>query len=410
MPPSTSPARRPPLTRVLRHRNYRLFFCGQLLSQMGLWMHIVAQSWLVYRLTGSPLALGVTGFLAQAPVFFFAAFGGTLADRWDRRRLLAVTQLAYLVQAATLAVLAFTGLVEIWHLAALSLIYGLITAIDTPARQAFTLELVGRDDLQGAIALNAIMFNGARVIGPAIAGVAIGLVGEAWCFAANAVSYFAVLASLLMLRLPPVPAPAMRTKVWHDLAEGFRYVAGHREIRTALIVLAVSSFAGGPFLTLMPIFAAQVLGVAADGFGLLMTAVGLGALLGAFAMNRLAGPALQNAPPMAAIGLGVFMAAFALSRDLWLAIALALPASFCMMLQGSSTNIALQRMVDDRMRGRVMACYAMAFMGMLPFGGLAAGALAGLIGAPATIVCGGLACVLGGVTARALKHRRRDGP
>ena len=275
------------LARVFRHRNYRLFFCGQLLSQMGLWMHIVAQSWLVYRLTGSPFALGLTGFLAQAPVFFFAVFGGAIADRMERRKLLLITQAAYMAQATTLAALAFAGIVEMWQIILLALTYGLITAIETPARQAFTLELVGREDLQGAIALNAIMFNGARVVGPAIGGITIGLVGESWCFAINAFSYLAVLTSLFLMRVMPFVRPSEMQHPLKDIAEGFRYLIAHREIRTALLALAVSSFAGGPYLTMMPVFAREVLGADADGYGLLMTTVGAGALCGALAMGRL---------------------------------------------------------------------------------------------------------------------------
>ena len=398
-------SRRAPLIQVLKHRNYRLFFWGQLLSQMGLWMHIVAQSWLVYRLTGSPLMLGVTGFLAQAPILFFAVFGGAIADRMARRKLLIITQAAYMLQATILTVLAFTGAVEMWHLIVLALSYGLITAIDTPTRQAFTLELVGRADLQSAIALNAIMFNGARVIGPAIAGVVIGITGEAWCFAINAASYSAVLISLVLMRMAPAEAKGQRSGALNDLIEGFQYVARHREIRTALIVLAVASFAGGPYLTLMLAFANDVLKATSEGYGLLMATVGAGALLGAVAMNRLSAPALRYAPSAAAVGLGIFMTAFSLSRDLGLAATLVLPTSFFLMLQGSSTNITLQSAVGDRMRGRVMAYYTMAFMGMIPFGGLAAGALATVIGTPLTLAIGGTVCALSGAVSLILRRR-----
>ncbi|BCW88792.1 Enterobactin exporter EntS [Alphaproteobacteria bacterium SO-S41] len=404
--PPTPPVPRPPLTQAFRHRNYRLFFFGQMLSQMGSWMQIIGQSWLVYRLTGSPLALGLIGFLAQSPVFFLAVFGGTVADRVDRRRLIIFTQAAFLLQAAALATLSFTGVVEVWHVALLALFYGLMNAIDIPTRQSFTAEMVGREDLQSAIALNSIMFNSARIVGPAVAGVTIAAIGESWCFAINAVSYVAVLISLLMMRLTRFVKPAERPRALSDLLEGFRYVIGNREIRTALLALAVSSFAGGPYLTLMPVFANEVLKVDAGGYGLLMTTVGAGALCGALAMSRLNSEILRRAPSVAAIGFGLCMTAFSFSRDYALAVTLILPTAFCLMLQGSSTNIIVQLNVEDRMRGRVMAYYTMSFLGMMPFGALAAGATAHAIGVPLTLTCGGLLCAIGGVVALWLRYRR----
>ncbi len=409
MPSDPNPplhASRRPLLHVLRHRNYRLFFSGQLLSQMGSWMQIIAQAWLVYRLTGSPLALGLIGFLQQAPVFFFSALGGTFADRVDRRTLLIVTQSAFLFQAVTLAVLTFTDIAEIWHVAVLALMAGLVNAIDVPTRQSFTVELVGREDLQGAIALNSIMFNMARVVGPSVAGLVIAAVGEAWCFAINAMSFVAVLAGLWLMQTQS----ARRTeasKPLQDLIEGFRYVTRHREIRAVLLALAVSSFAGGPYLTLMPVFAEQVLGAGATGYGVLMTTVGAGALFGALMMSRLSGERLQRAPEMAAIGFGVWMTAFSLVTDYWLALVLVLPTAFSLMLQGSATNIIIQTAVDDRMRGRVMAYYTMAFLGMMPFGSLAAGALADQVGVALTLTIGGIVCALGGIATWRLKQRVR---
>lgn len=397
--------KRPPLRAIFRHRNYRLFFSGQLLSLMGSWMQIIGQAWLVYRLTGSPLALGLIGFLQQGPVFFFSALGGTIADRVDRRVLLIVTQTGFLLQAATLAVLEFTGVVEIWHVAALALFFGLLNAIDVPTRQSFTVEMVGREDLQSAVALNSIMFNMARVVGPSVAGVTIAAVGEAWCFAINAMSYVAVLVSLILMRT----VSAKRTEVskpLQDLIEGFRYVTHHREIRAALLALAVTSFAGGPYLTLMPVFAEQVLGSDSAGYGLLMTAVGAGALFGAFAMSRLQGASLHRAPELAAISFGLWMTVLSLTTNYWIAFVLILPTAFSLMLQGSATNIIVQTAVEDRMRGRVMAYYTMSFLGMMPFGSLAAGALAHYIGVPLTLTCGGIVCAIGGFITWRLRRRR----
>ena len=400
------PATRPPLWQIFRHRNYRLFFSGQLLSLMGSWMQIIAQAWLIYRLTGSPLALGFIGFLQQGPVFFFSALGGTIADRMDRRTLLLFTQGGFLLQALTLATLTFTGVVEIWHVAALALMFGLLNAIDVPTRQSFTVEMVGREDLQSAVALNSIMFNLARVVGPSVAGVMIAAVGEAWCFAINAASYRAVLASLVLRRT----VSARRTEAsrpLQDLVEGFRYVVHHREIRAALLALAITSFAGGPYLTLMPVFAEQVLGTNSAGYGMLMTAVGAGALFGALAMSRLSGAALRQAPELAAIGFGLWMTALSLTTNFWFAMILILPTAFSLMLQGSTTNIIVQNAVDDQMRGRVMAYYTMSFLGMMPFGSLAAGALAHFIGVPLTLTCGGIVCALAGIVTFRLRRRTR---
>ncbi len=404
--PTIPPPRRPPLRLIFRHRNYRLFFSGQLLSLMGSWMQIIGQAWLVYRLTGSPLALGLIGFLQQGPVFFFSALGGTIADRVDRRTLLIVTQSCFLLQAATLAILAFTGVVEIWHVAALALFFGVVNAIDVPTRQSFTVEMVGRDDLQSAVALNSIMFNMARVVGPSVAGVTIAAVGEAWCFALNAFSYVAVIASLILMQVKSVRRTEA-SRPLQDLIEGFHYVTRHREIRAALLALAITSFAGGPYLTLMPVFAEDVLKSGSEGYGMLMTAVGAGALFGAFAMSRLSDGQLRRAPEVAAISFGLWMTALSLTTSFWFAMALILPTAFSLMLQGSATNIIIQNAVDDRMRGRVMAYYTMSFLGMMPFGSLAAGALAHYIGVPLTLTCGGIVCALAGTVTLRLRRRAR---
>jgi predicted MFS family arabinose efflux permease len=397
--------RRPPITSVLRHRNYRLFFAGQLLSQMGSWMAIIGQAWLVYRLTGSSLALGLIGFLQQGPVFFLSALGGTFADRIDRRKLLIVSQTLFLIQAATLAVLTFTGVVQLWHVATLAFSFGLINAIDIPTRQSFTVEMVGKEDLQGAVALNSILFNIARVVGPSVAGVTIAAVGEAWCFAINAFSFLAVLTSLVFMRTTPF-VRGERARPIQDLVEGFRYVTRHQEIRTALLALALTSFAGGPYMTLMPVFAEQVLGVDSRGYGALMTVVGAGALCGAFVMGRMQQDALKAAPAVAAVGFGLSLVALSMSRDFFVAAVLILPAAFCLMLQGAATNILVQMKVEDRMRGRVMAYFTMAFLGMMPFGSLTAGAVAHYLHVPMTWMLGGIVCALGGVGALWLRKAR----
>lgn len=406
--PTAAPSKRPPLINVFRHRNYRLFFAGQLLSLMGSWMQTIGQAWLVYRLSGSPLALGLIGFLQMGPVFFLTAFGGTIADRVDRRTLIMISQACFLVQAASLAILSFSGHAELWHVAVLALFFGIVNSLDIPTRQSFTVEMVGRDDLQSAIALNGIMFNMARVIGPAVAGITIAALGEAWCFAINAVSYVAVLTSLIMMRTTKAERPADRKRPIQDLVEGFQYVVRNREIRTALLALALTSFAGGPYLTLMPVFAEQVLGTDSAGYGFLMTTVGFGALCGALLMSRLSTEVLKAAPSVAAMTFGLSLVALSFAREYWLAAVLILPTAFSLMLQGSTTNIAVQLNVDDRIRGRVMAYYTMAFLGIMPFGSLAAGAVAHWVGVPLTLTLGGMICAFGGAAALWLRKKRGD--
>jgi MFS family permease len=395
LPPTN---RRPSPLTVFRHKNYRLLFGGQLLSLLGTWIQFTGQAWLVYRLTGSPLALGLVGFAQQAPVFFFSAFGGTIADRFDRRTLLIASQALFALQAATLAVLTFTNLITLELLLGLALCFGLVNCVEIPTRQSFTVELVGKSDLQNAIALNSMMFNLARVGGPTIAGILAAVVGEAWCFAINAASYVTVIASLALMTLPRAPRPEPKHP-WHELREGFSYVISHREIRIVLLALALSSFAGAPYMTLMPAMAEEVLHADSRGYGFLMSGVGLGALAGAFAMSRLQLSQLARAPAIAAISFGISVIAFSLSRDFWLSWVLVLPTAFSLMLQGGATNTIVQTLVEDRMRGRVMAYFTMAFLGMLPFGSIAAGFLAKYIGVPMTLAVGGVIAAIAGVIA-----------
>jgi MFS family permease len=399
LPPAN---RRPSPLTVFRHRNYRLFFGGQLLSLLGTWIQFTGQAWLVYRLTGSPLALGMVGFAQQAPVFFFSAFGGTLADRFDRRTLLIAAQSLCAVQATTLAVLTFTNLITFEMVVGLALLFGLVNSVEIPTRQAFTVELVGKSDLQNAIALNSMMFNLARVGGPTIAGILAAVVGEAWCFAINAGSYVAVIGGLALMTLPRMLRPEPKHP-WHELREGFSYVISHREIRIVLLALALSSFAGAPYMTLMPAMAEEVLHTDSRGYGFLMSAVGLGALGGAFAMSRMQLSTLARAPAIAAISFGISVIAFSISRDFWLSWALVLPTAFSLMLQGGATNTIVQTLVEDRMRGRVMAYFTMSFLGMIPFGSIAAGFLAHYVGVPMTLAIGGVIAAIAGVLALRVK-------
>lgn len=381
------------LFRVFRHRNYRLFFVGQLVSLMGTWMQSVAQGWLVYTLTHSPLLLGLTSFCGQVPVFFVSPFGGTISDRVDRRRMLIVTQSLSMLQAAILAVLTLTHEVRVWHVLVLALSMGLINAFDVPTRQAFTMEMVGRADLRNAIALNSIMFNLARIFGPTAAGFLIAAAGEGVCFALNAFSYGAVLAGLLMMNVVQRTRPIAEHPL-RELKAGFVYGWSMRPIRVALLLVAVSSCFGASYLALMPAFARDVLHQGSEGLGFLMASVGAGALCGAYALSRLADRRLTITPIAAAGSFGVCLIAFAHSHALVLSMLLLLPTAFSLMLLGGSTNTIIQLLSEDRMRGRIVALYAMAFMGMMPWGALILGTLASRWGVGNAVTIGGALVVL----------------
>lgn len=405
IPTPTAGPVRAPLLRVFRHRSYRLFFAGQLVSLMGTWMQSVAQGWLVYRLTDSAVLLGVVAFASQVPVLFFSMLGGALADRADKRRVLMATQALSMFQAALLAVLTLTGTVEVWHIVALAASIGLINAVDIPTRQAFTIEMVGRDDLRHAIALNSIMFNIARIAGPGAAGVLVALAGEGVCFAYNAFSYAAVLVSLVAMRLPVRPRRAPSSPL-EDLKAGFAYVRGNPRMRTVLLLLAASGFFGGPYLALMPVFARDVLAQGAEGLGFLMAAVGTGALLGAYAMTRVPDRFAAFAPVLSAALFGAGLVVFSNSGWYELSLVLLVPTAFGLMLQGATTNSLVQHLADEDMRGRVMSFFAMAFIGMMPWGSLALGALAEALGVGTAVTLGGTAVIAAAALAHWSGHLR----
>jgi MFS family permease len=383
-----------PFLRAFRHRNYRLFFGGQLISLTGTWMQSVAESWLVFRLTGSSALLGVSSFASLAPVFLFATVGGTIADRTNRHRIIVITQTASMILPLILATLTFTHTVRVWHVLVLASCLGVVNAFDIPARQAFLVEMVGREDLMNAIALNSSMVNGARVVGPAVAGLLVAAVGEAWCFLLNGLSYIAVIAGLLMMHVPPRPRAASRGSAWRDTIAGFRFVAHTAPVRALLLLLGVISFAGMPYSVLMPVFAESILHGGARGLGLLMGASGLGALGGALALVRRSGVyGLGRWVAVASASFGVALAAFSLSRVFWLSALLLIPVGASMMVEMASSNTLIQAMVPNELRGRVMAVYSMMFMGMAPFGALSAGWLAERFGAPRTVAFGGIVCV-----------------
>lgn len=395
----TTPAPRHSLLRALRSRNYRLFFGGQSISLVGTWITRIATSWLVYRLTGSALLLGIVGFCGQIPTLLLAPFTGVLVDRWDRHRILVATQLLSMLQSAALAVLTIPGRITVAEILLLQVAQGIINAFDTPARQAFVVEMVvNRADLPNAIALNSSMVNATRIIGPSIGGVLIAAVGEGWCFAVDAFSYLAVIASLVAMHVARRQRLGEASRMLESLGAGFRYVSGFRPIRTALILLALVSTMGIPYTVLMPAIAANVLHGGAHTLGFLMTATGVGALAGAlYLASRRTVLGLGRVIVIATLTFGIALVAFALSRVLWLSLAILPLVGAGFMIELASTNTILQTVVPEDLRGRVMAFYAMAVLGTAPIGSLLAGVLAARLGAPTTILLGGVACIAGGV-------------
>lgn len=383
--------------RALQHRNFQLFFVGQLISLIGTWMDTVAEAWLVYRLTGSSLLLGTVAFAGQIPVFLLAPVGGMVADRWNRRSIVVATQTASMILAGILAALTLSGRVKVWEVVALASLMGVVNAFDIPARQAFLVEMVGREDLMNAIALNSSMFNGARVIGPAIAGILVASIGEGWCFFANSVSYIAVIAGLLMMKISP-RAIETPTSALEHIAEGFRFVRNTKPIFALLLLLGLVSLVAMPYSVLMPIFAARILHGNARTLGTLMGATGVGALTGALILASRTGlKGLSKWVAFSCMGFGTALILFSLSRWYFVSIAFLVPVGFCMMVQMASSNTLIQAMVPDRLRGRTMAVYSMMFMGMAPLGSLLAGELGNRIGAQWTVALGGLGAVIGGI-------------
>jgi MFS family permease len=384
------------MVRSLKYRNFQLFFGGQMISLTGTWMDNIAEAWLVYRLTGSSLLLGMVAFAGQIPVFFLAPLGGMMADRLNRRSVLIATQTASMILAFILAVLTITKRVTVWEVMVLAALLGVVNAFDIPARQAFLVEMVGREDLMNAIALNSSMFNGARVIGPSIAGILVASIGEGWCFFANSVSYIAVIAGLIMMRINRAPIEKHEASPLEHIAEGFRFVRGTAPIKALMMLTGLVSVVALPYSVLMPIFAARILHGDARTLGVLMGATGIGALAGALTLasrTRLQG--LGNWVASASAGFGGCLILFAFSRWYFLSVILLVPAGFCVMVQMASANTLIQSMVPDRLRGRTMAVHSMMFIGMAPIGALFAGALANRIGAPLTVAIGGLGAMIG---------------
>lgn len=404
------PPPKPTLGRALRHRNYRLFFGGQSLSLIGTWLTRVATSWLVYRLTGSSLALGVVGFAGQIPTFLVAPIAGVWVDRWNRHRVLVATQTLAMLQSAALAALALSRTIDLSSVLALSAFQGLINAFDVPARQSFVVQMVDdRADLPNAIALNSSMVNAARLLGPSIGGILIAAVGEGWCFFIDALSYLAVIGALLAMRVARMERAPRHERLAHEFAEGFRYVVGFIPIRNVLLLLALVSFMGMPYAVLMPAVATRVLGGGPHTLGFLMAASGLGALCGTlYLASRTSVLGLGRVIVLASAGFGLGLIAFSRSHEFWLSFAILIPTGLGMMVEMAASNTVLQTVVDEDKRGRVMSFFTMAFFGTVPFGSLFAGVMADRFGAPNTIAFGGAACIVGALLfLRALPELRR---
>ncbi len=396
------------LRRPFRSRNYRLYAIGMIVSQLGMWMHGVASSWLVYRLTGSSVALGLVAFAGQIPLFVLAPFGGVIADAFPRRRIIFFTQILILIATLVLSILTIAGVVAMWHIVALSFVIGCVGAVDSPTRQAFVVEMVGKDDLPNAIAINSSMSNSMRLVGPMVAGVAIPFIGEGGCFLFHCLGYMALVICLLLMDIAPRAVERIHGRVLADIADGFRFAARHPGIRVILLCLAGISLLGAPISALLPVFVAEDLGSAAAALGILTSASGVGALAGALALGSRTRKGILvwtlSAGLLAALGIMV------LSRT-----GSIVPAAACMVFFGAgqvvgiaSCNTLLQLSTPDHYRGRIMAMFTMTVMGISPAGSLAAGVLAEACGVPLTyLVCGGLLLLLTAVAAPFLGRHAR---
>lgn len=395
--PETSLASISHAWRALRHRNFKLFFFGQSISVIGTWMTRVATSWLVYRMTHSALLLGIVSFAGQIVSFLLGPFAGVWVERLNRRKLLVWTQAAGAVQSLALAALTLSHVINLWEIIALSAMQGVINAFDMPGRQSFLVQMVEeRSDLSNAIAINSSMANGARLIGPAIAGLVIGAFGEGWCFLIDGVSYFAVVASLLLMRMKPLDIRRKTTSMFEQMREGWNYVRKFRPIRTILLLFAILSLMGYSYAVLLPIFAGQVLHGGAYTLGGLTAASGIGALASGLSLAvRKSVVGLTRMLQIAAAMLGSALILFGLSHILWLSLVLMVFVGFGLMQAAAVSNTIIQSLVPEDKRARVMGYYTMAFFGAAPFGSLLAGALAHRIGAPHTVIITGAFCVAG---------------
>ncbi|MCX5686085.1 MAG: MFS transporter [Candidatus Omnitrophica bacterium] len=385
--------------RALQYRNFRLFFIGQGVSVVGTWMQAIAMSWLVYRMTNSPFLLGLVGFLSQIPAFLFGPFAGVIVDRFNRHRILILTQILSMIQAFLLAALTLSGRIEVWHIILLGFLLGCINSLDIPARQTFVIEMVERkENLANAIALNSFLFNSARLIGPSIAGVIIALLGEGICFLVNGLSFLAVIAALTAMKVGPLKTEGEKRDILADIKEGFGYAYNFLPIRYILMLLGVISVMGMSYAVLMPVFAKDILGGGPGTFGTLMASGGVGAIAATiYLASRKSIVGLGDMIPVFATLFSIGIIVFSISRALWFSLVVLAATGFGMMAYMAASNIIIQTVVDDDKRGRVMGFYMMTFIGLAPFGSLLAGSLASRIGATNTLIAGGIICILASI-------------
>ena len=381
--------------RALHSRNYRLFFGGQGISLMGTWMQQTAMSWLVYRITGSAMILGAIGFTTQIPMLFFSPIAGVYADRMDRYRLVIATQSCAMLQAFSLAFLTLSGLIHVWHLFILSFLLGIINSFDMPIRQSFVVQMIeNKADLGNAIALNSFLFNGARLVGPSVAGILIGMTSEGTCFLINGFSFLAVLVALLSMKIERREIVRVKDSLINELRVGFNYVRDFIPIRYILLNLALMSFMGMPYAILMPVFAKDILKGGPETLGFLMASTGLGAIVGAlFLASRKTVLGLERLIVLSSFLFGTGIILFAISKSVLISAVLLTVTGFGMMVQMVGSNTIVQTILDEDMRGRVMSFFAVSFAGTMPFGSLYAGSVASSIGAPMTLTISGFVCV-----------------
>jgi MFS family permease len=381
---------------ALSIRNFRLFFIGQGISLIGTWMQNIGEGWLVLTLTNSPFYVGLTSALSSVGVLLFSLYAGVLADRTDKRRVVLLMQIAFMLEAFTVSALVWTGVIQVWHVLTLATLLGIASAFDIPTRQAFIVELVGKEHLMNAIALNSSIFNAARVVGPAVAGVLIGVVGVAWCYFLNGLSFIAVIVGLLMLRLPKHQRIEHTQSTWTGFREVLAYLAANRPIRALMILISVLSVFGFPYISMMPVFARNVLHRGAGGYGALTASIGIGAVIGALGVAVLSQRIKGRGRLMFAGGtaFGILLALFASSRSFTLSLVL-LPLTGCAMIVNNAlTNTLLQTSVPDHLRGRIMGFYSFMFVGMAPFGAFLMGVVAEHFGAPVAVGMGGVVVAL----------------
>jgi MFS family permease len=382
--------------RALKHRNFQLFFAGQLVSLIGTWMQSTAQLWLVYRMTNSPALLGIFGFASQIPILFLASFGGYVGDRYNRHRGVIWTQTTAMILSFVLAALTLIGAVRVWEIILIAFFAGIVNAFDVPIRQAFLVQMVGKEDLPNAIALNSSIFNGARIVGPALAGFAIAWIGEGWCFFLNGISFLAVIIALLMMRLDKFEPRASKGSPLQNFVQGFRFAMSDRPIRSALLLLSLMSLLGMQYSVFMPIFARDILHGGPSRLGLLMSFAGVGAIAGALhfaGRTDYKGLVEWIAATSTTCSLGIVL--FSQSRVYWLSAVALLAVGFSATSQMAATNTMVQGRVPDELRGRIMAVYATMVMGVQPLGALIAGGVAKRIGAPHALTAFGTICFLG---------------